>query len=552
LQKNEPLRLGVLIDSFQQPAWVLKIIRDITSSSVAKIDLIIKHEKNNKKPIRLLRNIIRNRRYLLFFAYSKLDKCLFRVKPDAFEVSSLKDLLADCPIISVYSMKKGNGYYFRQESVTTLQKQELDVVLYFGGCFLKGAVLNIAKYGIWSYYHGDNRTILGGPSGFWEVMEAYPLSGSILQILTEDFARGKVIYRSYSATYKYSVNKNKNRYYWKSSAFVMRKLKELYTEGPSALNSEQRNSEYCPYIYPLYTKPSNFAMFWLLLRVCKRLISRAKEKTVYRDQWFLAYNYSSSEDAELSFYQFTNLKPPSNRIWADPFPVKTGNIYFIFIEELFFNTNKGVISVIEMDQNGKYKKPVKILEKSYHLSHPFIFEWEGIYYMIPETSGNRTIELYRCIDFPFKWEPEKIIMENIRAVDTTLAKIGDLWWMFVNIGVDGSDNNDELYLFYTKEPLGEWEPHKRNPVKSDVRSSRPAGRLFRWKGSLYRPSQNCSKDGYSISVNKVIRIDPEEFEEKQAAEISPLWDKDIIRTHTINSVEGLTLIDCQMKRIRML
>ncbi len=41
--------------------------------------------------------------------------------------------------------------------------------------------------------------------------------------------------------------------------------------------------------------------------------------------------------------------------------------------------NKGHISVIRMDEQGVYSEPVKVLERPYHLSYPFVFEWEGVH-----------------------------------------------------------------------------------------------------------------------------------------------------------------------------
>ncbi|MBA3514784.1 MAG: hypothetical protein H0T77_10455 [Pyrinomonadaceae bacterium] len=68
----------------------------------------------------------------------------------------------------------------------------------------------------------------GIPPGFWEVMNDEPVTGSILQSLTEDLDNGKVIYRSWASPINISVKTNNNNYCWKSSAFVTRKLKELY------------------------------------------------------------------------------------------------------------------------------------------------------------------------------------------------------------------------------------------------------------------------------------------------------------------------------------
>ena len=113
-------------------------------------------------------------------------------------------------------------------------------------------------------------------------------------------------------------------------------------------------------------------------------------------------------------------------------------------------------------------------------------------------------------------------MENVRAVDATLERIGDLWWLFVNIAVEGASTNDELHLFYATTPLGPWQPHRRNPVKSDVRSSRPAGKLFHWKAALYRPAQDSSVAyGHAISINRIERLSASEFEEVEVSRIVP-------------------------------
>ena len=73
-----------------------------------------------------------------------------------------------------------------------------------------------------------------------------------------------------------------------------------------------------------------------------------------------------------------------------------------------------------MDKEGNYDYLGKVLEKDYHLSYPFVFEFENNFYMVPETESNNNIELYKCTDFPRKWEYHGEIMNNVSAVDTTI------------------------------------------------------------------------------------------------------------------------------------
>jgi hypothetical protein len=169
--------------------------------------------------------------------------------------------------------------------------------------------------------------------------------------------------------------------------------------------------------------------------------------------------------------------------------------------------------------------------------------------MVPETAANRTIELYRSTAFPFEWKLEKVLMTGVRATDATLAEVDGTWWMFASIAEHSIP--DELYLFSAPSPLGPWTPHPRNPVKSDVKGSRPAGGLFNWNGELYRPAQNSSgRYGYAISINRVTQLDQQGFHEEHVSSILPNWNKKLVATHTISIAGDLTVVDCLVRRSR--
>jgi hypothetical protein len=124
--------------------------------------------------------------------------------------------------------------------------------------------------------------------------------------------------------------------------------------------------------------------------------------------------------------------------------------------------------------------------------------------------------------------------------------------MFVNIQEEGvSVNWDELHVYYADSPRGPWKPHARNPVVSDVRSARPAGRLFQTNDSLYRPSQDSSQRyGYATAINRITKLTPTEYSETEVAKLVPTWDKDIVGVHTWNTSPRMTTIDCLVKRRR--
>ena len=153
---------------------------------------------------------------------------------------------------------------------------------------------------------------------------------------------------------------------------------------------------------------------------------KSLKKVFYSDpfSWVLLFKIKDSKDfLNNSYSSFNKLQPSKDKFWADPFVISRADKYFVFVEEFIYAKNKGHISVLELDKEGKLLNVQKLIDKPYHMSYPFVFESEGGYYMIPETGGNRTIDLYKCIDFPGNWVFVKNIMKDVNAVDTTLFKL---------------------------------------------------------------------------------------------------------------------------------
>ncbi len=248
---------------------------------------------------------------------------------------------------------------------------------------------------------------------------------------------------------------------------------------------------------------------------------------------------------------FQKIVPPNNSDWADPFIIFKDGVYYVFFEELPYNEKKAHISVFEMDQSGKHRAPTTVLEQPYHLSYPFVFEWRGNYYMIPESASHRTIDVYLCTQFPTEWRYHKTLMNNVAATDGTLLHYADKWWLFTAIQESpGASAWDQLFLFYADNPLsGIWTPHPENPIVSDARNARPAGKIFEHRGTLYRPAQDCSKGyGYAIHLNRIVTLSETEYEEERVKSIEPTWDPSITKTHTLNCVDRMTVIDAVFKR----
>jgi hypothetical protein len=281
------------------------------------------------------------------------------------------------------------------------------------------------------------------------------------------------------------------------------------------------------------------------------LLHRAWEKVLsyfFVKQWILLITKGANSDVP-SWSHFTPLLPPSDRLWADPFVwVHKGN-YYIFFEEKLYASDRGHIACLTLDHQMNQMENRVVLERPYHLSYPFIFEDQEQLYLIPETEQNHAIELYQCIEFPTRWVFVKTLVSDIRAVDPTLMKANGKWWLFANIR-DGKKTWETLHLFYADHFLSDkWIPHPRNPIVKDIRSARPAGRIFLHNGELIRPSQDCSvRYGYAINFNNITLLNESDYAESCEWSLKPPVNNHILATHTWNQSGGLTVIDALIRR----
>jgi hypothetical protein len=526
---------------------VYRVLRDVSTSREASFALAVFNESKSAGG-GTARHAWELRRHLLYELYSRLDRRFMKSTPDPFERVSAEDVLGDCPRLAVQPRQTRYSDYFEDADLDRIRRFELDVALRFGFRILRGGALQIARHGVWSYHHDDGQAVRGGPPGFWEVMEGHAATGSMLQVLTEDLDAGSALYRSWSPTHRRSVHRNKAHVYWKSSAFVARKLAELHRNGAAAVDggaAAEPDRDVTHYSGRLYRKPTNAEFLPRLVAFMARAAGGRLLESCRRGQWFIAFRREQNGITPVELFRFRPLWPARERYWADPFPLRHQGRDWIFFEDFRYRQKVGHIAAIEIDGNGPMGPAVVALERPYHLSHPFLFRHHGELFMVPESAQNRTVEAYRCVRFPDQWTLEANLLEQERAVDATLHFDGDRWWMFVNVAPEGARHaHDELCLYFASSPLGPWQPHARNPVKSDARSARPAGTLFAHAQRLYRPAQDCTvRYGHSIVVNEIERLSPTEFTERCAWRVEPRWRKGVVATHTLNSADGLSVVD---------
>jgi hypothetical protein len=175
------------------------------------------------------------------------------------------------------------------------------------------------------------------------------------------------------------------------------------------------------------------------------------------------------------------------RFVADPFMVQENNTWYMFFEVMNKRTNHGDIGLATSNNGLKWSYKQIVLDEPFHLSYPCVFEWQGEYYMVPETLQANSVQLYRAVDFPTQWSFVGTLLNKSYA-DPSIFRFDDRWWMFV---CATPYEHDTLCLFYADELLGPWIEHPKSPIVSgNAHIARPGGRVLVFDRQIIRYAQD--------------------------------------------------------------
>ena len=251
-----------------------------------------------------------------------------------------------------------------------------------------------------------------------------------------------------------------------------------------------------------------------------------------KNKWFIAIKENNGDIFDTS--SFTHIQSPIGKYYADPFLFKHNNINYLFFED--YDYKKGVISYSIINKDLTITTPTVVLEENFHLSFPNIFKENNKIYMIPEMGDTGNIVLYESTEFPYKWNPVKIIAHGIRTSDIEIINQDGTYWLFTT---HGNNLDDSLLVMYSDSLLGDWKVFGIDQIQH----SRPAGKIFEYDNKLIKPVQDCTKlYGYGL-VFKSMQISKKGYAEDFIKRIDPTWAKDIIGTHTFNFNEDYIVID---------
>jgi hypothetical protein len=518
-------RFAVLQDGFRLSRWQFECISILVKSGVCELMSLMSivqpwHERLITRWSLLLKNTL----WLLFAVTFGRAESNELTERGAFPVPQVSVLPAT---------KYAESIELENADLDQLRAARLDFLLYLGNKIPGIGISGVATYGVWKFDCGEQQGRRAYPLGFWEILQRLPVTCVKLRRFGHDDPDGGTILRQgFFPITRHSYARTADAARSGSIDFPFLACQQLLAGGQIEATDESARNRHWSASLPGNISVARFALGMLVAKV-SALIRAA----FTRDQWNVglidARGLDPFANTEATHIRWLPSQGRKGFEAADPFFRRTGNHVVLLAETMAAKERRGFIAAWRVTPEGTVRLGPAIDEKGLHLSYPYLCEWNGQLYCIPEQCESEAIMLYRVVEFPTRWERIGPILLGVRAADPTLFQFGDHWWLAYveerrNLFEGGRfwrtrpDSVTRLMLWYATGLTDQWRPHALNPVKIDSRSARGAGSPFYYDGVLVRPSQDCSVSyGAKVVFNQIVTLTPSAFEEKRIGELAP-------------------------------
>ena len=458
----------------------------------------------------------------------------------AMEELDVSNHFSGVPLLEVEPTGFGAIDQFNSDDLSRISHQKPDVIIRFGFNILKGEILSIARFGVWSFHHGDNEKFRGGPPGIWEILKGEKVMGVVLQRLTEDLDNGYILKKGFYPVIHHSLSDTLNASMIDSAIWPAQLCRRLLRGRDYVALGERSTTK-----GKLFRYPSNGTFLRFRMTLLRNKMRFHREELNKHEEWNIGVYYHPISDL-LKEHPNRNVRwlpnPQKGSFRADPFGFMKNGELVVLYEKWDSQSGKGVISRVRPKPDNILKRSKTVLDLEQHLSYPFVLEQDGRILVIPECFMSGSVSMYELSEDMNELKLLGTILDE-PLLDPTLVHFDGLWWL---MGTLPPNTNVGLHLYYSENLMGPFKAHVMNPVKSDISGSRPAGTPFMHNGQLYRPAQDSSKTyGGEIIIHRVIRMDPEDFHEVEERRIPPMpGSAHDLGIHTISSVgPNITLVD---------
>ena len=523
------LRFGIMCTGTTFSAWEARCISTLIALGNVSPKLLIIDQETSDRPEKIPTFSLTYRRALMSTA---------SMKP-----VDLLEELTTVPAIRCSANFNGEcSGYFKEDDLVEIRSYNLDFILNFGFNRLRGQILEVARYGNWSFRHNDETKYKGGPPCFWEIYYGDPVISASLQKVTEHLDAGIILKRGVFPTEDYSYTASLDRVLFDSAEWAAHVCIDILNGNDCYFDTSPPKTT-----APIFRSPTKLQKMLFRIKLAKNLVIKVSQLLFRHDEWNVGI-------VDRPIDSFLNEGGPPSIHWlpklhrsqyiADPFGFTDSDKITLLCECFDYTDGRGSISSIELSDTGYLISSKPAICKPFHLSYPYLLKYQGETYCIPETSELREVALYKAERFPTNWVKVTTLIEDFPGLDSTVFQYEGRWWLTCTNAEQG--RNHKLFIWYSNSLFGPWQPHALTPAKTDIRSSRPGGTPFIHHGFLYRPAQDCSETyGGRVVINRVTHLTPTTFEEEPHRTIAPAADglyRDGL--HTLSKLgETRTLVD---------
>ncbi len=461
-------------------------------------------------------------------------------RPKALEIQDATHIFEETTVPH-FSATPGVETSIDLELTDPLRALDLDFILNFACSSACGPILDVARWGLWSFREDDLSRAARTPPEFWTLYNRLHTTDAALCQLGPSPGSSRRLrwgrLRAIRSNYALHID----RLYAEMAEWPAWVCGVLMRD-PGRLSTFEKvlDVAHVP-AAPSATQERSFAG-----RIAGRRLRRALRRPLYREEWNVGIVQQPIETLaqcggtpEINWLQ----QGEAPAFWADPFGLEEFGQRWIFFEAFDYDEERGWIAATALSDSNAPSEPYPIWRWPFHTSYPFLFRHDGEIYCIPETSEANSVRLHRALRFPKEWEEVTCLIEDCAVVDASVFRFADRWWLTC---ADASgDAATRLLLYHADELAGPWRAHRHNPLKVDVASARPAGAPFVVDGVLYRPAQDCSTGyGARVVVHRVDRLDLEGFDEHAVSVVEPAASGPYPDgLHTLSALGDCTLVD---------
>lgn len=266
------------------------------------------------------------------------------------------------------------------------------------------------------------------------------------------------------------------------------------------------------------------------------------------EYWTIAYRKVDDDDyAFIDKNKVFNAVKVNERYWyADPFLFEYKERLYMFVETFDNIDEKGKIACAVFD-GETFSEPKIVLEEPFHLSYPYVYEENGEIFMMPETSGDGCIQVYKAVEFPDKWEKHKVLVEIENAVDTVIFEDK----LITSVVTDIYEKRTDVDIYDFNGNL------LQKQLQKNSQQARGAGKIFSVGEDIIRPTQDSTGGVYGLGIRffKLLdnngRIEEKEIYNLSTKDFSVSGYRSVFGVHTYAREGGIEVLDFKSYKLNL-